>query len=37
MNGPHDLGGPMGVGPGAPEKDGPSFHARWGRRGLRAT
>lgn len=29
MNGAHDLGGMMGFGPIAPEKDEPAFHASW--------
>jgi nitrile hydratase len=29
MNGAHDLGGMMGFGPVAPEKDEPVFHAPW--------
>lgn len=29
MNGPHDLGGRMGFGPIAPERDEPLFHAAW--------
>jgi nitrile hydratase len=29
MNGAHDLGGTMGFGPVAPEKDEPVFHADW--------
>ncbi len=29
MNGAHDLGGMMGFGPIAPEKDEPAFHAPW--------
>src|SRR5262245_31498664 len=32
MNGAHDLGGMMGVGPVVPEKDEPVFHAVWERR-----
>ena len=32
MNGPHDMGGFMGFGPIAPEKDEPWFHAPWERR-----
>ncbi|TIV38086.1 MAG: nitrile hydratase subunit beta, partial [Mesorhizobium sp.] len=31
MNGPQDLGGQMGFGPVAPEKDEPYFHAAWER------
>ena len=30
MNGPQDLGGQMGFGPIAPEKDEPIFHGEWG-------
>jgi nitrile hydratase len=37
MNGPHDLGGQMGFGPVAPEKDEPYFHAEWERRALGVT
>lgn len=37
MNGPHDLGGQMGFGPVAPEKDEPWFHADWERRALGVT
>ena len=37
MNGPHDLGGQMGFGPVAPEKDEPVFHAEWERRALGIT
>ena len=37
MNGPHDLGGQMGFGPVAPEKDEPYFHADWERRALGVT
>ena len=29
MNGPQDLGGQMGFGPIAPEKDEPLYHADW--------
>ena len=32
MNGPQDLGGQMGFGPVAPEKDEPAFHADWEKR-----
>jgi nitrile hydratase len=32
MNGPHDVGGIMGFGPVAPEKDEPIFHEPWERR-----
>ncbi|MFN0191737.1 MAG: nitrile hydratase subunit beta [Aestuariivirga sp.] len=32
MNGPHDVGGMMGFGPIAPEKDEPVFHEPWERR-----
>lgn len=32
MNGPHDLGGQMGLGPVAPEIDEPIFHAEWEKR-----
>jgi len=37
MNGPQDLGGQMGFGPVAPEKDEPVFHADWEKRALGAT
>lgn len=37
MNGPQDLGGQMGFGPVAPEKDEPIFHAAWERRALAVT
>ncbi len=37
MNGPQDLGGQMGFGPVAPEKDEPVFHAPWERRALALT
>jgi nitrile hydratase len=37
MNGPQDLGGQMGFGPVAPEKDEPIFHAPWERRALALT
>jgi nitrile hydratase len=37
MNGPQDLGGQMGFGPVAPEKDEPIFHAPWERRVLALT
>nr|MBA3448616.1 nitrile hydratase subunit beta [Pseudaminobacter sp.] len=37
MNGPHDLGGQMGFGPVAPEKDEPYFHADWEKRALGVT
>lgn len=37
MNGPHDLGGQMGFGPVAPEKDEPYFHADWEKRALGIT
>lgn len=37
MNGPHDLGGQMGFGPVAPEKDEPPFHADWEKRALGLT
>ncbi len=37
MNGPHDLGGQMGFGPVAPEKDEPVFHADWEKRALGVT
>jgi nitrile hydratase len=37
MNGPHDLGGQMGFGPIAPEKDEPVFHAEWERRAMAIT
>ena len=32
MNGGHDLGGMQGLGPIAPERDEPVFHAEWERR-----
>jgi nitrile hydratase beta subunit len=32
MNGAHDLGGMMGFGPIAPERDEPVFHSDWERR-----
>ena len=32
MNGGHDLGGMHGLGPIAPERDEPVFHADWERR-----
>ena len=35
MNGPQDLGGQMGFGPIAPERDEPVFHADWERRAFR--
>ena len=37
MNGPQDLGGQMGFGPVAPEKDEPVFHADWEKRALGVT
>jgi len=37
MNGPHDLGGQMGFGPVAPEKNEPYFHADWEKRALGLT
>ena len=37
MNGPHDLGGQMGFGPVAPEKNEPYFHAEWEKRALGVT
>jgi nitrile hydratase len=37
MNGPQDLGGQMGFGPVAPEKDEPYFHADWEKRALGLT
>lgn len=37
MNGPQDLGGQMGFGPVAPEKDEPLFHADWEKRALGVT
>ena len=37
MNGPQDLGGQMGFGPVAPEKDEPLFHADWEKRALGMT
>ena len=37
MNGPHDLGGAHGLGPVAPEKDEPYFHAEWEKRALGVT
>lgn len=37
MNGPQDLGGQMGFGPVAPEKDEPLFHAAWEKRALGVT
>ena len=37
MNGPHDLGGQMGFGPVAPERDEPFFHAEWEKRALGVT
>ncbi len=37
MNGPHDLGGQMGLGPIAPEIDEPVFHAEWEKRALGVT
>jgi nitrile hydratase len=37
MNGAQDLGGMMGFGPVAPEKDEPLFHAPWEERALAVT
>lgn len=37
MNGPQDLGGQMGFGPVAPERDEPLFHAPWEARALALT
>ncbi|MCO4316027.1 nitrile hydratase subunit beta [Phyllobacterium sp. 21LDTY02-6] len=37
MNGAQDLGGEMGFGPVAPEKDEPLFHAEWEKRALGLT
>lgn len=37
MNGPQDLGGQMGFGPVAPEKDEPLFHAPWEKRAMALT
>lgn len=37
MNGPQDLGGQMGFGPVAPERDEPVFHAEWEKRALGVT
>ncbi|MBL8583236.1 MAG: nitrile hydratase subunit beta [Rhizobiaceae bacterium] len=37
MNGPHDLGGQMGLGPVTPEKNEPIFHAEWEKRALGVT
>lgn len=37
MNGAQDLGGMMGFGPVAPEKDEPIFHAPWEKRALALT
>jgi nitrile hydratase len=37
MNGPQDLGGQMGFGRVAPEKDEPIFHAGWEKRALGVT
>lgn len=37
MNGPQDLGGQMGFGPVAPERDEPVFHAAWEKRALGVT
>ncbi|WP_342360642.1 nitrile hydratase subunit beta [Terrarubrum flagellatum] len=36
MNGAQDLGGMMGFGPVAPEKDEPYFHAEWEKRAMAA-
>jgi nitrile hydratase subunit beta len=37
MNGPQDMGGQMGHGPVAPERDEPIFHAPWERKALGLT
>ncbi|MEK1925822.1 MAG: nitrile hydratase subunit beta, partial [Rhizobium giardinii] len=37
MNGAQDLGGQHGMGPVAPEKDEPYFHAEWEKRALGLT
>ncbi len=37
MNGPQDLGGQMGFGPVAPERNEPLFHADWEKRALGVT
>lgn len=37
MNGPQDLGGQMGFGPVAPEKDEPLFHVAWEKRAMGMT
>lgn len=37
MNGGHDLGGMHGLGPVAPERDEPVFHAAWERRAFALT
>ncbi|MGH6862559.1 MAG: nitrile hydratase subunit beta, partial [Phyllobacterium sp.] len=37
MNGAQDLGGQMGFGPVAPQKDEPPFHAAWEKRALGVT
>ncbi|MGN8117372.1 nitrile hydratase subunit beta [Labrys sp. 22185] len=37
MNGAQDLGGMMGFGPIAPEKDEPFFHAAWEKRAMAVT
>lgn len=37
MNGPQDLGGRMGFGPVAPERNEPVFHAEWERRAMALT
>jgi len=37
MNGPQDLGGQMGFGPVAPEKNEPLFHADWEKRAMGMT
>lgn len=37
MNGPQDLGGQMGFGAVAPERDEPIFHAEWEKRALGVT
>ena len=37
MNGAQDLGGMMGFGPVAPERDEPIFHAAWEKRALAVT
>jgi nitrile hydratase len=37
MNGVHDMGGMHGMGPIAPERDEPVFHAEWERRAFALT